>query len=307
MKYTNYRRWRRTGLQGAIVLLLVTLPILTFAQNHAADTSQTLDTAIHNAAGQGDTAKVAALLRGNSALISGKDAYGETPLHWAALSGQKEVVQLLLDNKADVNAKDNDGITPLHDALLNGHNDVADILRQHGGLDSTPIRKDLDKRLTADFLPNLPAENNMAADTKDRRYKVVSIASGQLETSYMLDNRIGRLWIIRGQLSQTPSLIPCVYQLSGGRSALSAVSEVSTSEAITERFMIESAPAGGASITYVIDTQSGRLWIVRGQLTSAPFLIPCVYQLLDGHINSSPVDVGIEINLSKSARPSGTP
>ena len=42
---------------------------------------------------------------------------GETPLHWAAENGQKEIVELLIAEGADVNAKDGSGDTPLDEAI----------------------------------------------------------------------------------------------------------------------------------------------------------------------------------------------
>ena len=83
---------------------------------------------IHDAARDGDLAKVAALIKQNPALVSSKDGTGLLPLHWAAIRGRKDVAELLLTNKADVNAKDNNGVTPLHYAAANGQVDVASLL-----------------------------------------------------------------------------------------------------------------------------------------------------------------------------------
>ena len=121
---------------------------------------------IDDAAQNGDMEKVKTLLKDNPDLVSSKDKWGRTPLHWAAFGGHKDVatlllaskaevnakaiagrtplhlaagrghkdvVELLLACKADVNAKDNGGQTPLHLAAANGHKDVAELLRQHGG------------------------------------------------------------------------------------------------------------------------------------------------------------------------------
>jgi hypothetical protein len=120
---------------------------------------------IDDAAQNGDLEKVKTLLKDNPDLVSSKDKWGRTPLHWAAFGGHKDVaalllaskaevnakaiagrtplhlavgrghkdvVALLLANKAEVNAKDNHGDTPLHLAVSQGHKDVADLLRQHG-------------------------------------------------------------------------------------------------------------------------------------------------------------------------------
>jgi len=60
--------------------------------------------------------------------------FHETPLHWAAKSGQTDVVELLLAHSADINAVDSDGQTPLQWALAEGDNKMAELLRQHGGV-----------------------------------------------------------------------------------------------------------------------------------------------------------------------------
>jgi ankyrin repeat protein len=69
---------------------------------------------IHNAAKSGDLEKVKALLKDNPDLVSSKEDNGETPLHWSALMGHKDVAELLLANKAKVNDKASNGLTPLH-------------------------------------------------------------------------------------------------------------------------------------------------------------------------------------------------
>jgi ankyrin repeat protein len=83
---------------------------------------------IHDAAKQGDLAKVNALLKGHPDLVSSKANDGRTPLHMAAEAGHKNVAELLLANKAKVNAKDSGGFTPLHFAALYGRKDVAEYL-----------------------------------------------------------------------------------------------------------------------------------------------------------------------------------
>jgi ankyrin repeat protein len=64
---------------------------------------------IHEAAMNGDLARVKTLLKDRPDLVSSQDTNGDTPLHAAAFTGQMEVVEWLLANKADVKAKDKSG------------------------------------------------------------------------------------------------------------------------------------------------------------------------------------------------------
>lgn len=95
--------------------------------------------AIHEAAVNGDVAKVKTLLEANPALANSKDNAGRTPLHHAALLGQKSVVELLLANHAEVNARDNYGRTALDIAAIGGYAEVVGLLRQHGALSGKSI------------------------------------------------------------------------------------------------------------------------------------------------------------------------
>jgi ankyrin repeat protein len=83
---------------------------------------------IHEAVRKGDLVKVRTLLTTNPRLLSSKDADGETPLQWAAISGSKRIAQMLLADRAEVNTVDDTGETPLHWASRNGHSDVAEVL-----------------------------------------------------------------------------------------------------------------------------------------------------------------------------------
>ena len=84
-------------------------------------------TPLHIAALAGNKAKVWALLA-KGAKVNAETKYGSTPLHWAALKGNTAVARLLLDKKATINAEDKDGWTPLHLAARYGRVDVARLL-----------------------------------------------------------------------------------------------------------------------------------------------------------------------------------
>jgi ankyrin repeat protein len=83
---------------------------------------------IHDAAIAGDLAKVKALLKENPKLVLRRNAYGDTPLHYAVEKSDRDVVELLLANKADVNARNTSGWTPLHRAAMLGNKGVKDVM-----------------------------------------------------------------------------------------------------------------------------------------------------------------------------------
>jgi hypothetical protein len=76
----------------------------------------------------GGLKKVEALLQHNPGLVSSRDDYGNTPLHFAAFSGHKDVAELLLAHGADVNAKTANGATPLFGAVTFDKKDVVELL-----------------------------------------------------------------------------------------------------------------------------------------------------------------------------------
>ena len=57
--------------------------------------------------------------------VNMKNAYGNTPLIWAAENGHTELAKELIGAKADVNVKAKDGKIPLICAVKNGHTEIA--------------------------------------------------------------------------------------------------------------------------------------------------------------------------------------
>jgi ankyrin repeat protein/beta-lactamase regulating signal transducer with metallopeptidase domain len=86
---------------------------------------------IHDAAKQGDLAKVKAMLKDNPDLVAIKDSEGRTPLHRAVENGHKDVAALLLAQGANVNAKDKAGWTPLYRAV-DRNKDMVELLLSQG-------------------------------------------------------------------------------------------------------------------------------------------------------------------------------
>ena len=85
-------------------------------------------TPLHSAAVFGNK-KIAQLLIDNGAHVNEKDAYGCTPLH---IAKTKDFAELLIDNGADVNAKRDDGRTPLHYAAFHGYKETCQMLINKG-------------------------------------------------------------------------------------------------------------------------------------------------------------------------------
>jgi len=96
---------------------------------------------IHFAARDGDLNKVSMILNNQPDLVTAKDESGETPLHWVAIGGNKDIATLLLEKKADANATDNAGFTPLHWAILFGNKAISKVLLEHDAHFDTKTKK----------------------------------------------------------------------------------------------------------------------------------------------------------------------
>lgn len=59
------------------------------------------------------------------------------------------------------------------------------------------------------------------------------------------------------------------------------------------RYVIICNTAGQFSETHILDSQTGRVWVERGQATANPHFVPCTYQLLDGRASLVPIDTEI--------------
>ena len=87
-----------------------------------------LDNRLLKAAGEGHQVEVMELLQSNANIEDKGGEWRETPLHFAARSGHRDIVDLLLEEKADIEATDVWQGTPLHYAAYFGHRDIVDLL-----------------------------------------------------------------------------------------------------------------------------------------------------------------------------------
>jgi ankyrin repeat protein len=148
----------RDGNLAMVRALLKDSPSLVSSRNSLGDTP------LHSAVASGQK-EMAELLLANRAEVNAKNIYGSTPLHYAADYDHKDVAELLLANKADVNAEDDNGNTPLDVAVAKGHKDMVELLPppQNGGQDrSTQSAANL-KGPGSQYLPTGPSEIQMPA------------------------------------------------------------------------------------------------------------------------------------------------
>lgn len=71
-------------------------------------------------------------LLASGAQVNVQSPVGGMPIHMAALTGQKTLVQMLLDKGADVDARSTDGMTPLYQAARKDAAEVAELLIARG-------------------------------------------------------------------------------------------------------------------------------------------------------------------------------
>ncbi|KZS52665.1 hypothetical protein AS890_29005 [Rhizobium anhuiense bv. trifolii] len=88
---------------------------------------------LHQAAGDGDVARVKQLLDQGSDL-SEVDEAGEPALIIASLAGHADVVALLLDRGADIEIRNKGGLTALHAAAYGGNLEVVKLLVAEGAV-----------------------------------------------------------------------------------------------------------------------------------------------------------------------------
>ena len=114
------------------VLMVSVLVMILFTSFTGTGATTALNRAFLDAAFNGDTKGVEALLS-EGADVNVKDGIGFTALFGAARSGHTETVKLLLAKGADPNVKlPTSGTTALMYAALNGHNDIVVALLDKG-------------------------------------------------------------------------------------------------------------------------------------------------------------------------------
>mgnify|MGYP002629523316 CR=1 FL=1 len=114
------------GLKGAVLVLVVSITNLAFAQSEVAD-----------AAMQKNNDQVRQLLR-DGADVNSAQADGATAIHWAAYHGDTDLAKILLKAGANPSAANRNGATPLWLAANQGDAKMLDTLVK-GGADANEV------------------------------------------------------------------------------------------------------------------------------------------------------------------------
>ena len=114
-------------LSGLMFCFILTLAVCIFATNTLTSTNNGL----LSAAESGDVTEVGRQLV-YGADVNAKSNDGTTPLHFATLSGHKDIAELLISRGADINAMEKHGGTPLYFAAVMGYKDIAELLIAKG-------------------------------------------------------------------------------------------------------------------------------------------------------------------------------
>lgn len=89
-------------------------------------------TLIHDVTKKGELQKLKQILKKTPGLINTQDKNMNTPLHYAASAGHKEIAEFLIASGANIQARNNYGWTPLHSSSYYGQEEIGRLLINKG-------------------------------------------------------------------------------------------------------------------------------------------------------------------------------
>lgn len=146
---------------------------------------------------------VARLLLDNGARVDAKNDTGKTALHWAVQAEQEQVTAMLVKGGADVNAVDENNFTPLHVASLQGHSGIVQLLLAKG---ARPDIEDQDgwTPLHAAVLRRDDKMVDLLVDKTENGPKILAKVTDLLQ-----DGAVQALWDIKAQEKSAGSTVVC--------------------------------------------------------------------------------------------------
>jgi ankyrin repeat protein len=114
------KKMRTLSLLLSITWLMLFIGIPGFSQE------------IFEAIQTGNLEKVKILVKADPNLLNSTKENGDTPLHWAAYAGKKDIVQYLLTQNLKIDKTNKGNATALIYAVYFGHKEVAEVLLTYG-------------------------------------------------------------------------------------------------------------------------------------------------------------------------------
>jgi peptidoglycan/LPS O-acetylase OafA/YrhL len=196
--------WRKRGLPALLkqrakrVLLPCMLGLVTivpavsavsvWAMFSGVGSPQTDDGSVAAAARRGDQAAIRGRLDAGGDINAVDLKIGATPLSWAAMRGDVDVVRLLIERGVNVNCRNRDGSSPLLSAAFLGRPDVVKILMSSGA--DVSVRNDQGTsaleatKVPADFTRGLAELIGIPLGPEEE------LVSGRAEAARLLDEAI---------------------------------------------------------------------------------------------------------------------
>ncbi len=96
---------------------------------------------IFRAVNKQEREKAMKMIEENPALVNASNYTGWTPLHWAAYTGDTEIIKFILNKGADINVVSRIGLTTVYLATSEGHKEATELLLKEGADPNIPTKR----------------------------------------------------------------------------------------------------------------------------------------------------------------------